>query len=174
MDSLLLLLVLTSIFASLSFPPFFFLRIFFFPLLLLQFGFYTFIIDDDFGLGLIKGIDFGQRQQKFWVEKMVILGRSAVSTSLQHLLLSFFFFFQFWFDYLYEVVYGFDEFGSRFRMILMILWCVHVVVLVVGSTRLQWWWLVMLDCCDGRLLFLLGIKEWVRESLTMQERGERK
>ena len=47
---------------------------------------------------------------------------------LQHLLLSFFFFsfffFQFRFDYLYEFVYGFDEFGSRFRMILMILWCV--------------------------------------------------
>ena len=35
------------------------------------------------------------------------------------------FFFQFRFDYLYEFVYGFDEFGSRFRTILMILWCVH-------------------------------------------------
>ena len=59
---------------------------------------------------------------------MVVLGGSAVSTSLHHLLLSFFFFsffFQFQFDYLYEFVYGFDEFGSRFRMILMILWCVR-------------------------------------------------
>ena len=28
------------------------------------------------------------------------------------------------FDYLYEFVYGFDEFGSRFRTILMVLWCV--------------------------------------------------
>ena len=35
------------------------------------------------------------------------------------------------FDYLYEFVYGFDEFGFRFRTILMILWCVHVVVVVV-------------------------------------------
>ena len=33
---------------------------------------------------------------------------------------------------------------------------------------LWWWWLVS---CDGRLL-LLGIEEWVRESLT--RRGERK
>ena len=39
---------------------YFFLRIFFFSPLLLQFEFYTFIIDDDFGLGLIKGNDFGQ------------------------------------------------------------------------------------------------------------------
>ena len=58
---------------------------------------------------------------------------------LQHLLLSFFFFFfsffffKFLFDYLYEFVYGFDEFGSRFRKILMILWCVRVVVVVVGG-----------------------------------------
>ena len=37
---------------------FYFLRIFFFPPLLLQFEFYAFIIDDDFGLGLIKGNDF--------------------------------------------------------------------------------------------------------------------
>ena len=29
------------------------------------------------------------------------------------------------FDYLYEFVYGFDEFGSRFRTILMILWCLR-------------------------------------------------
>ena len=29
------------------------------------------------------------------------------------------------FDYLYEFVCGFDEFGSRFRTILMVLWCVH-------------------------------------------------
>ena len=173
---LLLLLVLISISASLSSPFFFFfLRIFFVPLLLLQFGFYTFIIDDDFGLGLIKGSDFGQRKQKFWVEKMVILGWSAVSASLQHLLLSFFlfsfFFFQFRFDCLYEFVYGFDEFGSRFRTILMILWCVRVVVMVVGGTGLQWWRLAMLGCYDDQLL---GIEEWVRESLTRQERGERK
>ena len=46
-----------------SFLFFWFLRIFFFPLLLLQFDFYAFIIDDDFGLGLIKGSDFGQRKQ---------------------------------------------------------------------------------------------------------------
>ena len=165
---------------SLSLPlfllllSFIFLRIFFFPLHLLQFGFYTFIINDDFGLCLIKGSDFGQRKKKFWVEKMVILGGSVVSASLQHLLLSFFFFsfflFQFQFDYLYEFVYGFDEFGSRFRIILMILWYVHVVVVVVGGTGLQWWWLVVLDCCDGRLLLLLGIKEWVRERLIRQER----
>ena len=37
---------------------FFFFRIFLFPPLLLQFEFYAFIIDDDFGLGLIKGNDF--------------------------------------------------------------------------------------------------------------------
>ena len=83
---------------------------------------------------------------------MVILSRSAVSTSPQHLLLSFFFFslffFQFWFDYLYEFVYGFDEFVSRFRTILIILWCVRVVVVVVSGTRLQWWWLAMLGCGD--------------------------
>ena len=65
------------------------------------------IIDDDFGLGLINGNDFGWRKQKFWVEKMVILGESIVSASLQ-------------------------------------------------------------------LLLLLGIEEWVRESLTRQERRERK
>ena len=41
------------------------------------------------------------------------------------------------FDYLYEFVYGFDEFGSRFRTFLMILWCVHVVMVVVGGTGLQ-------------------------------------
>ena len=29
------------------------------------------------------------------------------------------------FDYLYEFVYGFDEFGSRFRTILIVLWCVR-------------------------------------------------
>ena len=86
-----------------------FLRIFFFPLLLLQFEFYAFIIDDDFGLGLIKGSDFGQRKQKFWVEKMVILASSSAS-------FSFFLsssppsFFNFRIDYLYEFVYGFDEF----------------------------------------------------------------
>ena len=42
---------------------------------------------------------------------------------------------------------------------------------------LQWKWLAVLGCCDGRLLFLLlllGIEEWVRESLTRQGRGERK
>ena len=149
-------------------------------LLLLQFGFYTFIIDDDFGLGLIKGSDFGQRKQKFWVEKMVILGGFAISASLQHLLLSFFFFsfffFKFQFDYLYEFVYGFDEFGSRFRTILMILWCVRVVVVVVSGTRLQGWWLALLGCYDGQLLLflLLGIEEWVRERLTRQEREERR
>ena len=100
---------------------------------------------------------------------------------LQHLLLSFFFFsfflFQFQFDYLYEFVYGFDEFGSRFRTILMFLWCVRVVVVVIGGTGLQWWWLAVLGYCDGQfllLLLLLGIEEWVRESLTRQERGERK
>ena len=34
----------------------------------------------------------------------------------------------------------------------------------------------MLGCCDGRLLLLLllGIEEWVRETLTRQERGKRK
>ena len=67
------------------------------------------------------------------------------------LLLSFFFFsffFQFRFDYLYEFVYGVDEFGSRFRTILMVLWCVFLVVLVVGGTGLQWWWLAMLGCGD--------------------------
>ena len=106
---------ITALFMSLSLSlplfllllSFIFLRIFFFPLHLLQFGFYTFIINDDFGLGLIKGSDFGRRKQKFWVEKMVILGESAVSASLQ-------------------------------------------------------------------LLLLLGIEEWVRESLTRQERRERK
>jgi len=64
------------------------LRIFFFPLLLLQFGLYTFIIDDDFGLGLIKGSDFGQRKQKFWVEKMVILASSSFFLLLLLLLFS--------------------------------------------------------------------------------------
>ena len=39
---------------------YYFFRIFFFPPLLLQFEFYAFIIDDDFGLGLIKGSDFEQ------------------------------------------------------------------------------------------------------------------
>ena len=66
---------------------FFFLRIFFFPLFLLQFGFSTFIIDDDFGLGLIKGSDFRQRKQKFGVEKMVILASSPTSSSFFLLLL---------------------------------------------------------------------------------------
>ena len=81
------------------------------------------------------------------------------------------FFFQFQFDYLYKFVYGFDEFGSRFRTVLMILWCVRVVLVVVGGTRLQWWWLAILGCCDGRLLLLLlGIEKWVRESL----KGKRK
>ena len=50
-------------------------------------------------------------------------------------------------------------------------------MVVVGGTRLQWWWLAVLGCCDGRLLLLLlllGVEEWVRESLTRQERGERK
>ena len=36
------------------------------------------------------------------------------------------------------------------------------------------WWLAVLGCCDGRLLLLLGIEEWVREGLIRQERGERK
>ena len=80
------------------------------------------------------------------------------------------------FDYLYEFVCGLDEFGSRFRTILMFLWCVRVVVVVIGGTGLQWWWLAVLGCCDGRrlLLLLLGIEEWARESLTRQERGEKK
>ena len=42
---------------------------------------------------------------------------------------------------------------------------------------LQWKWLAVLGCCDGWLLFLLlllGIEEWVRETLTRQERGKRK
>ena len=49
------------------------------------------------------------------------------------------------FDYLYEFVYGFDEFGSRFRTILMILWCVHVVVVwlpVLGCNGGGWWYCV--------------------------------
>ena len=57
------------LYLCLSFFSFFFLflfRIFFFPLLLLQFGFYTFIIDDNFGLGLIKGSDFRAEKAKFW------------------------------------------------------------------------------------------------------------
>ena len=58
-----------------------FLRIFFFPLLLLQFEFYAFIIDNDFGMGLIKGSDFGRRKQKFWVEKIVILASSSSPSS---------------------------------------------------------------------------------------------
>ena len=79
--------------------------------------------------------------------RLVILGEESkipvwvFLPLLQHLLLSFFFFsfffFQFRFDYLYESVYGFDEFGSRFRTILMFLWCVRVVVVVVGGTVLQ-------------------------------------
>ena len=129
---------------SLSLPlflllfSFIFLRIFFFPLLLLQFGFYTFIINDDFGLGLIKGSDFGRRKQKFGVKKMVILGRSAVFASLQHLLLLLPFSISVWL-FIYEFVYGFDEFGSRFRMILMIL----------GVFALLWWWLAILGCSGG-------------------------
>ena len=70
-----------SFFFCFVFVFFLFLRIFFFPLLLLQFEFYAFIIDDDFGLGLIKGSDFGQRKQKFLVEKMVILASSLASSS---------------------------------------------------------------------------------------------
>ena len=54
---------------------FFFLRIFFFPLLLLQFEFYAFIMDDDFGLGLIKVNDFGWRKQSFG------LGFSSLASS---------------------------------------------------------------------------------------------
>ena len=46
------------------------------------------------------------------------------------------------------------------------------MVVVVGGTGLQWWWLAVLGCCDGRLLLLLGIEEWVREGLIKQERGE--
>ena len=38
-------------------------------------------IDDVFGLGLIKGSDFGRRKQNFWVEKMVILASSSASFS---------------------------------------------------------------------------------------------
>ena len=30
----------------------------------------------------------------------------------------------------------------------MVLWCVFLVVLVVGGTGLQWWWLAMLGCGD--------------------------
>ena len=52
-------------------------------------------------------------------------------------------------------------------------WRYWVAVVVVGSTVLQWWWLAVLGCCNSRLL-LLGIKEWVREGLIRQERGERK
>ena len=42
-----------------------------------------------------------------------------------------------------------------------------------------WWWWWWLVSCDGQLLLLLlvlllGIEEWVRESLTSQGRGERK
>ena len=119
----------TYLYLHLSFFSFFFLESFSFLCFFLQFGFYTFIIDDDFGLGLIKGSgrrkqNFGWRKWWFW-----------------HLLLSFFFFsfffFQFRFDYLYKFVYGFDEFGSRFRKILMILRCVRVIVVVVGGTVLQ-------------------------------------
>ena len=47
-------------------------------------------------------------------------------------------------------------------------------MVVVGGTVLQWWCLAVLGCCDGRLLLLLGIDEWVREGLIRQERGERK
>ena len=60
----------------------------------------------------------------------------------------------------------------------MILWCVCVVVVEVSGTGLQWWWLAMLSCFDGRLLLLLllllGIEEWVREGLIRQKKGERK
>ena len=74
-------------------PSFFFcfvlfLRIFFFPLLLLQFEYYAFIINDDIGLGLIKGSDFGHRKQKFWVEKMVILASPSFFLLLLLLLFS--------------------------------------------------------------------------------------
>ena len=70
-------------------------------------------MDDDFGLGLIKVNDFGWRKQSFG------LGFSSSSSASSSFFLSFFFsfLFQFQFDYLYE-------FGSRFRTILMILWCV--------------------------------------------------
>ena len=32
-------------------------------------------------LGLQSGFDFGQRKQRFWVEKMVILGKFAIVAS---------------------------------------------------------------------------------------------
>ena len=86
------------------------MRIFFFPLLLLQFGFYAFIIDGDFGLGLIKGSDFGRRKQNFWVERMVILASFSASFSFFLSSSSPSSFFNFQIDYLYEFVYVFDEF----------------------------------------------------------------
>ena len=56
----------------------------------------------------------------------------------------------------------------------MFLWCVRVVVVVIGGTGLQWWWLAVLGCCDGRLLLLLGIEEWgERESDKARERREK-
>ena len=68
-------------------------------------------MDDDFGLGLIKGSDFGRRKQNFWVEKMVILASSSTSFSLFLSSSSPSSFFNFQIDYLYEFVYGFDEYG---------------------------------------------------------------
>ena len=61
-------------------------------------------------MGLIKGSDFGRRKQNFWVEKMVILASSSASFSFFLSFSSPSSFFNFRIDYLYEVVYGFDEF----------------------------------------------------------------
>ena len=81
-----------------------------------------------------------------WLRAVILGGESKIPIwvflpLLQHLLLSFFFFFfQFQFDYLYEFVYGFDEFGSRFRTILMILWCLRDDFRLGFPVSFDWFW----------------------------------
>ena len=86
-----------------------------------------------------------------WLRVVILGGESKISVwvflpLLQHLLLSFFFFFfsffffQFRFDYLYEFLYGFDEFGSRFRTILMILWCLRDDFGLGFPVSFDWFW----------------------------------
>ena len=90
-------------------------------------------------LGLQSGFDFGRRKQRFWTEKMVILGRFAIIASslasssffllLRHLLFLLLLLLLSRFHYLDEFVYGFDEFRSRFRMSFMICIDLHSMLL---------------------------------------------
>ena len=98
------------------------------------------------GLALLFFFFFGSNLISF---KIVIWVCILIESSIN---------FVYGFDYLYEFVCGFDEFGSRFRTILMVLWCVHDDFGLGFSVSFDWFWVGFSNCFSVNFELIFCVK----------------